>query len=84
MKQQLTTTPILAFPDFGQEFILNVDASGEGLGAIIDGHEYVITYASKILSKAERHYCVTHQELLALIWGAQHYNTLWSARIIMP
>ena len=42
---QLTTTPILAFPDFNQEFVLDVDASGEGLGAIlsqsIDGCECI-------------------------------------------
>ena len=78
LKQQLTTTPMLAFPDFSRAFILDVDASGEGLGAIlsqnIDGREYVIAYASRTLSKAERQYCATSRELLALIWGAQHFR----------
>jgi hypothetical protein len=78
LKQQLTTTPVLAFPDFSQGFILDVDASGEGLGAIlsrnVDGHELVIAYANRTLSKPERQYCATRRELLALVWGAQHFR----------
>ena len=34
-KQQLTTTPILAYPDFTLPFILDTDASNHSLGAVL-------------------------------------------------
>ena len=35
LKEKLTSAPILGFPDFNQPFIVEVDASFKGLGAII-------------------------------------------------
>ena len=51
-------------------FILDTDASNQGIGAVFlqehdDGLEHVVTYASRALSKAERKYSVTRKELLA-------------------
>ena len=63
MKNHLTSTPILILPRYDQEFIVDVDASGEGLGAVlsqlIDNKECVVAYASRTLTKAERKYCAT-------------------------
>ena len=71
LKQKLTEAPILAHPDFGKEFILDTDASGVAIAAVlsqkIDGKEHVIAYASKTLSKCERRYCVTGKKLLAVV-----------------
>jgi hypothetical protein len=46
------------------EFLLDTDASGFGLGAVLsqigpDNKEHVIAYFSKALTKPERQYCVT-------------------------
>lgn len=43
-----------------------------GIGAVLSqydkqGNEHVIAYGSRLLSKAERNYCVTRKELLAVI-----------------
>lgn len=80
LKHKLTTSPVLGHPDLSKEFILDTDASRDAIGAILsqeqDGHEKVIAYASRTLSKSERSYCVTRKELLAVVHfvkGFRHF-----------
>ena len=78
LKQQLTTAPVLAHPDFSKPFILDTDASDLAIGSVlsqkIDGKERVVAYASRTLSKAERKYCVTRKELLALVYFVKYFR----------
>ncbi|BHF62603.1 hypothetical protein SprV_0200558800 [Sparganum proliferum] len=74
LKDKLCSTPILVFPDISNDagkFILDTDASDTAIGAVLsqqqsDGTERVIQYLSRSLTKAERRYCVTRKEMLAL------------------
>ncbi|CAG8785959.1 5295_t:CDS:2, partial [Racocetra persica] len=79
LKEKLTTAPILAYPNFSQEFLLFTDALGIALGTILSqrdlqGRERVISYASRSMSSAERYYSVTEQECLAIIWSVSHFR----------
>ena len=78
-KRHLSNAPILAFPWLDVPFILGTDASDSGLGAVLsqvqDGQERVIAYAARALQKAERNYSTTRKELLALVWGLEHFET---------
>ena len=78
LKMALTSSPILAFPQEAGTFILDTDASNDGVGAVLsqvqDGHERVVAYFSRALAKAERQYCVTRKELLALVAGVKHFH----------
>ncbi|XP_032689765.1 uncharacterized protein LOC116853019 [Odontomachus brunneus] len=73
LKTKLTTTPVLACPDFTKKFVIQTDASTEGLGAVLtqrlDNEERVIAYASRTLDRAERNYSATELECLAVVWG---------------
>ena len=53
----LTTAPLLVYPDFSQQFILDTDTSDVGIGAVLsqiddEGRECVIAYGSQVLTKA--------------------------------
>lgn len=76
LKVRLTTAPVLAYADFSQPFILEVDVSHGGLGAVISqmkaGKVKPIAYASRGLRPAEwnmANYSSMKLEFLALKWA---------------
>ena len=73
LKAACLQAPILAFPDFGKPFLLETDAAGKGLGAVLlqkqsDGRYHPIAYASHIMTETEQRYHSNKQEFLALKW----------------
>jgi len=78
LKNCLTTAPILCYPNYKEKFILDTDASREGIGAVLSQRqgekEVVIAYASRSLSKSQRKYCVTRKELLSAVTFIHHFQ----------
>ena len=78
LRKELSTTPILAHPNFKERFILDTDASQYAIGAVLsqvkDGIERPIAFASRSLSKSERKYCVTRKELLAAVHFIKYFR----------
>ena len=79
LKFKLLSAPILGYPEVnGGLFILDTDASNEAIGAVLsqiqDGQEKVIAYGSRTLSSAEKNYCVTRKEMLALVYFIKHFK----------
>ena len=73
LKNALQQTPVLAFPDFQREFILDT------IGAVLSqkddsGEERVIAYFLHAMNAHERCYCITRKELLAIYYFTQHFN----------
>ena len=59
LKLALTIAPVLRYPDFKKEFILETDASLRGLGAVLSqggdtSTVHVIAYASQTLRPSEQ------------------------------
>jgi len=58
--------------------VLDTDASDTALGATLqqeqDGLLHVLAYASRVLSHAERRYCITCKELLGVVYGLKNYR----------
>ena len=73
LKAACLQVPILAFPDFDKPYLLEMDASGRGLGAVLsqkqaDGQYHPITYASHVMNETEQRYHSNKQEFLTLKW----------------
>ena len=88
MKTLLTSAPILGYPRPEGLLILDCDASNVGVGAVLsqeqDGEERALAYASKTLGKAERNYCVTRRELLAIVtFVKQYHHYLYGTRFLV-
>ena len=74
LKAACLQAPILSFPDFTKLFLLETDASGRGLGAVLsqkqaDGRYHLIAYASRVMNETEQRYHSNKQEFLALKWA---------------
>ena len=78
VKNLLSNFPILRAPDFDRPFVIAVDASRVGVGAVLfqsddNGIEHPVSYFSKKLSRAQRNYSTIEQELLAIVLALQHF-----------
>ena len=80
LKQACMTAPTLVFADHTNPFLLETDASKDGLGAVllqkqVDGWYHHIAYGSRGLTPHEKNYHSTKLELLALKWAVtEHYK----------
>lgn len=94
LKCRFTTAPILIMPDPHRQFMVEVDASNEGIGAVLswrsekDEKVHPCAFLSQRLSKAEKNYDVGNRELLAVkvaleewrhwLEGAEHPFVVWT------
>ena len=70
LKQACMQSPVLAFTDYTKDFLLETDASKEGLGAVLsqkqeDGWFHPVPYGSRVLTTHEKNYHSTKLEFLA-------------------
>lgn len=89
LKVRLVSAPTLAFANFSLPFILEVDASHHGLGAVLsqeqDGRIRPVAYASRSLNPAERKYSSMKLEFLGLKWAMtdKFREYLWGQQCVV-
>ena len=74
LKLKCITAPVLTFVDFHKPFLLETDASGDGLGTVLsqkqeDGRYHPVAYASHGLKGGELRYHSSKLEFLTLKWA---------------
>ena len=79
MKQSLKNPPVLRPPHWDELFIVQVDASNRGLGAILtekdhNGDEHPIVYASRKLQPREEKLSTTEKECLGIVWAVELFR----------
>ena len=74
----MMTTLVLTLLDFGKTFVIEADASGVEIGAILmqDGHP--LAYTSKVLSPSHLKMTIYDKEMLAIV----HAVTKWRPYLI--
>ena len=77
-KQILTSDSVLVHFDAKHPIIVTADSSSYGIGAVlalkIDGQERPVAYVSRTLNSAERNYCQTEKEALALVYAVKKFH----------
>ena len=79
LKHLLTSSTVLAYPDFRRPFILETDVPGTGPGAALaqlqsDNTVRPIAYDSRSRQPHEGNYGITELEGLEVVWGVKHYT----------
>ena len=75
----MTKAPLLAYVDFTKLFLLETDASKEGLSAVLtqradDQLVHPIAYASRVLLAHEQNYGTSELEALGVVWATKHFR----------
>lgn len=71
LKEKMCSSPVLQNPDFTQRFLVQVDASATGVGAVLAQGENPVVYISRKLLLRETRYSTVEKECLAIKWSLE-------------
>lgn len=63
----MTTTPVLATPNFNEIFVVEADASDAGIGAILSQQGRLVSFLSQALGLRKRAWPIYSKEMLAIL-----------------
>ncbi|WVZ79446.1 hypothetical protein U9M48_027023 [Paspalum notatum var. saurae] len=75
LKEALTSTPVLALPNFNLPFTVKTDACGEGIGAVLMQQGQPIAYLSKGLSEKHKSLSIYEKGFLAVILAIEKWRS---------
>nr|KYP64281.1 Retrovirus-related Pol polyprotein from transposon 297 family [Cajanus cajan] len=74
LKKQITTAPILQLPDFSKPFVLETDASGVAVGAVLTQDHHPLAFFSKKLCTRMQSESVYVREMYAIIEAVKKWR----------
>ncbi|PIK60265.1 hypothetical protein BSL78_02827 [Apostichopus japonicus] len=74
LKEKITKTPVLKLFDVNKEVTISVDASSQGLGAVLLQEGAPIAYASKSMTKSQQNYAQIEKEMLGIVFGCERFH----------
>lgn len=63
----MTTTLVLAMPNFSETFVIETDASAFGIGAVLSQKGRPLAFMSKAINQTKRGWSTYVKEMLAII-----------------
>ncbi|RXN16535.1 dynein heavy chain axonemal [Labeo rohita] len=74
LKSLVSNTPVLKYFDVNKEIMLSVDASAEGLGAVLLQEGHPVAFGSRSLTECQKRYAQIEKELLAIVYGCEKFH----------
>lgn len=74
LKQAMIQAPVLALPDFAKQFVVEFDASGTGLGAVLMQNDQPIAYYNKALSGRALGRSTYEKDLMAIVLSIHQWR----------
>lgn len=74
LKQAMSSTPVLALPDFTKPFVVETDASDVGIGAVLMQNDQPVAFLSKALGPVHKQLSIYEKEFLALIMAVEKWH----------
>ena len=74
LKVIITNAPVLKYYDVTKDVTIQVDASPNGLGAVLLQDEHPVAYASGSLTQSEQNYAQIEKEMLAITFGCERFH----------
>nr|GEX50732.1 hypothetical protein [Tanacetum cinerariifolium] len=74
LKEAMVKSPVLALPNFEQEFMVETDASGKGIGAVPCQNGHPIAYWSKTLSAKHQALSTYEKEFLVVVAALDNWK----------
>lgn len=74
LKMLVSKAPVLRYFDVKKDITLSVDASSEGLGAVLIQDGQPVAYGSRPLTDCQKRYAQIEKELLAIVYGCEKFK----------
>ena len=74
VKELLSCAPVLALPNFTKDFVLEVNASGGGIGVALMQWLHPIAYINKILNTQQQLLSMYEKKLLVVVLRVQKWR----------
>ncbi|GJR43651.1 ty3-gypsy retrotransposon protein [Tanacetum coccineum] len=74
LNKAMMEAPVLALPNFDQEFFVETDASGTGIGAVLCQNGHPIAYLSKTLATKHQSLSTYEKEFLAIVAALEKWK----------
>lgn len=74
LKRAMSTTPVLTLPDFFKPFVIETNASGQGIGAVLMQEGSPLSFLSKTLCPRNQSLSIYEREFLAVLMAIQKWK----------